>query len=173
MEISILIRQANEGDAERIQELSWSTFHDTFAAFNSPEDMRLYLDNNFSLELISNALKEAGTTFLLAYHNERAVGYAKMKTVERPRMTKDEKALEIERIYVVREYFGKNVGKSLLDTCLQLAKQQGSTVVWLGVWEHNPRAIAFYKKWGFKKFGEHEFVLGTDIQTDWLMKKEL
>ena len=87
--------------------------------------------------------------------------------------TPDEKALEIERIYAVREYIGKNVGKVLLDDCLQWAKQQGSTVVWLGVWEHNPRAIAFYKKWGFEKFGEHKFVLGTDSQIDWLMKREL
>ena len=81
--------------------------------------------------------------------------------------------IEIERIYASKAYLGKHVGKTLMEACLKLAKQGGHNVVWLGVWEHNPRAIAFYEKWGFEKFGSHSFLLGNDLQTDLLMKKNL
>ena len=84
-----------------------------------------------------------------------------------------ELGIEIERIYVRKEYLGKKVGGLLMKKCLELAQQKGYTLVWLGVWEHNAKAIAFYEKWGFEKFGSHAFLLGNDLQTDWLMKKNL
>jgi ribosomal protein S18 acetylase RimI-like enzyme len=81
--------------------------------------------------------------------------------------------LEIERIYVDSKFHGEGIGKSLLDKCIQLARLKNIKTVWLGVWEHNPNAIAFYKKYGFKKFDDHIFLLGRDPQTDWLMSKSV
>jgi ribosomal protein S18 acetylase RimI-like enzyme len=82
-------------------------------------------------------------------------------------------AIEIERIYADKDYVGKNVGKLLMKTCINMAKERGHTFIWLGVWENNPRAIAFYEKYGFEKFGSHPFLLGSDLQTDLLMKKKI
>jgi ribosomal protein S18 acetylase RimI-like enzyme len=96
-----------------------------------------------------------------------------MKMGEIPAGLNSTKTIEIERIYSTQEYIGKKAGKSLMEACLDVAREQDCETIWLGVWEHNPRAIAFYEKWGFEKFGSHPFLLGTDLQTDLLMKKNL
>jgi ribosomal protein S18 acetylase RimI-like enzyme len=101
------------------------------------------------------------------------VGYAKVIINKAIETLKEQSGLEIERIYVDRDFHGKHIGKQLLDKCFETARMNGVHVVWLGVWEHNPKALAFYKKWGFEKFGEHVFMLGNDAQTDWLMKKSV
>ena len=85
----------------------------------------------------------------------------------------DDKALEIERIYVLKEFHGKNVGQILYNKAIEIAKQNKADYVWLGVWEENPRAIAFYKKNGFVEFDKHIFKLGDDEQTDIMMKLKL
>jgi ribosomal protein S18 acetylase RimI-like enzyme len=101
------------------------------------------------------------------------VGYARVRKGHTPSELSSMSALEIERIYVAKEYFGKQLGKYLLDACIHHARKNNDRVIWLGVWEHNPRAISFYRKSGFEKFSEHTFILGTDHQTDWLMMKTL
>ena len=104
---------------------------------------------------------------------EKVVGYAKVKEGKSPKELNSENGIEIERIYTLSEYRGKSVGKLLMQTCIDIALKRGYTEIWLGVWEYNPRAIAFYEKWGFEKFGSHPFLLGNDLQTDLLMKKKL
>ena len=133
--------------------------------------MKSYLEQNFTTSRLALELKEEGTTFFLALHNNSVVGYAKMKKQEQSEDLNEENNIEIERIYSRKEYLGKKVGNSLMEACLNLARQGGYKVIWLGVWEHNPRAISFYEKWGFEKFGSHLFLLGNDLQTDFLMKK--
>lgn len=135
--------------------------------------MKSYLEKNFNPGQLELELKEEGTTYLLAQHGDSVVGYAKMKKQVQPDGLEEENCIEIERIYSTKEYLGKKVGKTLMEACLNLARQRGHKVVWLGVWEHNPRAIEFYEKWGFRKFGSHLFMLGNDLQTDLLMKKIL
>ncbi|HTE12726.1 MAG TPA: GNAT family N-acetyltransferase, partial [Chitinophagaceae bacterium] len=83
----------------------------------------------------------------------------------------DAEAIEIGRIYAVQKTIGLGVGKALMQACIGIAKEKNKQLIWLGVWERNQRAISFYSKFGFEKFGEHDFVLGNDVQTDWLMKK--
>jgi diamine N-acetyltransferase len=168
----ITIRNASPEDAQLLAELSATTFYESFVSFNKEEDMKSYLEQNFTTSRLEHELKEEGTTFLLALHNNSVVGYAKMKKQEQPDLN-EENNIEIERIYSRKEYLGKKVGNSLMEACLDLARQGGYKVVWLGVWEHNPRAISFYEKWGFEKFGTHLFLLGNDLQTDLLMKKNL
>lgn len=173
MNENITIRTASINDAVLLADLGAKTFYDTFMPSNTEEDMRLYLENNFSTEQLERELKEEGTIFIIAETNGDAVGYAKMRRQEEPEGLNESNHIEIERIYSRKEYLGKSVGKTLMEACLRIGKQAGHKVAWLGVWEHNPRAIAFYEKWGFEKFGTHAFLLGKDLQTDILMKKEI
>jgi ribosomal protein S18 acetylase RimI-like enzyme len=173
MSENVTIRTASIKDARLLSYLGAKTFQDTFMSSNTEKDMDLYLAKNFSKEQLERELKEDGTTFIIAEHNGEAVGYAKMRAQEEPEGLNESNQIEIERIYSRKEYFGKAVGKALMGACLNLAMAAGHKVAWLGVWENNPRAISFYEKWGFRKFGTHPFVLGTDLQTDILMKKEL
>ena len=173
MSEKVTIRTATINDARLLADLGAITFHDTFVSFNTEKDMELYLAKNFSTGQLERELKEDGTTFIIAEHNGEAVGYAKMRSPDEPDGLNESNQFEIERIYSRKEYLGKSVGKTLMEACLNIGKEAGHKVAWLGVWEHNPRAISFYEKWGFQKFGTHAFLLGTDLQTDVLMKKEL
>lgn len=173
MNNEIKIRKANHQDVALLCSLGIKTFRDTFEAVNTPEDMKLYLDKNFEPDRIRKEIAENGSVFLLAFEGDEGVGFARIRRGENQEGLNSRNALEIERIYAVKEHHGKQVGKVLMQACLDYAKQQGCDTVWLGVWEHNPRAIAFYDKWGFEKFGSHAFLLGTDLQTDILMKKKL
>jgi diamine N-acetyltransferase len=169
----IKIRKANHLDVDLLINLGIKTFRDTFEAVNTPGDMKLYLDKNFNDERIGREIGEEGSVFFLAFDGDDAVGFARVRRGENQSGLNAQNFLEIERLYAVKEHHGKQVGKVLMQTCLDYSKQQGCDTVWLGVWEHNPRAIAFYEKWGFEKFGAHDFLLGTDLQTDILMKKKL
>jgi len=171
--MNVVIRKANLDDAALIQKLAIKTFRDSFEALNTPENMKLYLEKSFSLEKIQEELSQPETEFLLAYINQQVAGYAKVISNKNNSSLKEQPALELERIYVDQQYIGKDIGKVLMEKCFQIANEKKLKVVWLGVWEHNPRAIAFYRKWGFEKFGEHVFVVGNDPQIDWLMKKTL
>ncbi|HMG94256.1 MAG TPA: GNAT family N-acetyltransferase [Chryseolinea sp.] len=173
MSENIRIRTATINDARLLAELGATTFHDTFKSSNTDEDMKLYLANNFSTEQLESEFKEEGSIFIIAEDKDKAVGYAKMRKAGEPEGLNESNQIEIERIYSSKEYIGKAVGKTLMEACLDIAKKAGHNVAWLGVWEHNPRAISFYEKWGFIRFGTHPFLLGTDLQTDILMKKQL
>jgi len=171
--MKIDIRQGNIDDAESLREFAIRTFKESFEKFNTAENMTLYIDKSLTLDQIREDLKAAGTNFFLAISDNQIVGYTKTNEGPGPKELNKIKTLEIERIYVDRRYHGEGIGKSLFDKCVQLAKLKKIKTVWLGVWEHNPNAVAFYKKCGFKKFGDHIFMLGRDAQTDWLMKKSL
>jgi ribosomal protein S18 acetylase RimI-like enzyme len=167
------IRFATIADAETLALLGAKTFSETFGIHNTVEDMKLYVDKTFTTEQVKKEIEDAATAFIIAHDNDTVVGYAKLKTGKTPKELGATDGIEIERIYSAQEYIGKKVGQSLMQACIELAKSRGHHTLWLGVWEHNPRAIAFYEKWGFKKFGSHPFLLGTDLQTDFLMKKQL
>jgi ribosomal protein S18 acetylase RimI-like enzyme len=164
-------RLATTDDAAILVQIGIKTFQDTFAEFNTEEDMKLYLEKTFTLQQVEHEIKNPTITFILAEHNNQIVGYAKLRADHNPPELSEESAIEIERIYCIKQFIGRNVGKILIEACLDRAKQRRYHVIWLGVWEHNTRAIAFYEKWGFKKFGSHPFLLGTDLQTDLLMKR--
>jgi ribosomal protein S18 acetylase RimI-like enzyme len=167
---SIHVRHASFADIDALATLGASTFAEAFADDNTAADLQSYLDENFSLGQIEAAFKSAGTYFLLAYDEGKLVGYSKLTTPPVPDGL-DDHAMALERIYVVKANWGQQTGKTLLDASLAFAAQQGHPVVWLGVWEHNSRAISFYKKWGFEAFGSQAFKLGSDLQRDILMKR--
>jgi len=171
--MSLIIRQAQPADAADIAALSRQTFYDTFAAFNTKEDMDKFMNESFSMDQLMAELDMPDNTFIAALLEDELVGYAKITESRNPPELGNTNAIEIGRIYAAQKAIGHGIGKALMEECLSLAVLKNKQLVWLGVWERNERAISFYKKFGFEKFGEHDFVLGNDVQTDWLMKKEI
>ena len=169
----ITIRIATIEDAEMIADLSQKTFYDSFAAFNSKENMDKFLNDQFTRELLVQEVGAANNIFLVANDDKDVVGYARLRENNIPPGLGTNQAIEIARIYAVRHSIGKGVGSALMKKCMDIAGEKGYHTVWLGVWEHNLRAIDFYNRWGFVKFGEHDFILGNDVQKDWLMKKDI
>jgi diamine N-acetyltransferase len=166
----IYIRQISIHDLPDLQTIGRKTFAETFEAGNSEENLANYLAEGFSAEKLSAELENACSQFYFAETNGRVLGYLKVNTGEAQTENQDPSALEIERIYVLKEYHGKEVGQKLFQKALSIAHEQNAPYIWLGVWEKNPRAIRFYEKQGFVEFGEHIFQLGDDAQRDVLMK---
>lgn len=135
--------------------------------------MKQYLEEGFSVEKLTAELNDQNSEFYFATSEDKVVGYLKLNFGTSQTELKDENALEIERIYVLKEFHGKSVGQLLYEHAMQVARQKRVDYVWLGVWEENPRAINFYKKNGFVEFDEHVFRLGDDEQTDIMMKLKL
>jgi diamine N-acetyltransferase len=173
MDDSINIRTCTLHDADRIVSLGIKTFRDTFDEVNTAKNMMLYLNQTFTKKKIQKEIAELGSVFFLAEQGGDAIGYARIRTSKIPKELESERPIEIERLYADKRYLGKRVGYLLMSECLNYAREHGFDTVWLGVWEHNARAIAFYEKWGFKKFGEQIFKLGNDPQTDQLMMRKL
>jgi diamine N-acetyltransferase len=170
----IHLRIAGVEYAEILAELSRKTFYESFAPQNTEENMRLYMDEQFTREMQMAEVGAPGRTFILAYVDEEPAGYASMRTTtEKPKGLEGENAIEIVQLYSEQRMIGKGVGPALMQACIDLAREQQFEWIWLGVWEHNHRAQAFYTKWGFERFGEHIFIVGLDAQTDWWMRKKL
>jgi ribosomal protein S18 acetylase RimI-like enzyme len=170
---AINIRPATIEDAATIADLSRSTFYETFAAQNSSKNMDLFLSEQFTWQRLVNEVGSAGNTFLLAYYEGQLSGYVKLRQGELPKQLKKTNALEIARIYASKQFIGKGVGKALMQSSINIAKERNLPVIWLAVWENNERALQFYKNWGFQIIGSQIFLLGHDLQKDWLMKKDL
>jgi ribosomal protein S18 acetylase RimI-like enzyme len=160
-------------EAKRLQHIGRLTFSETFAAVNTEENMNKYLDEEFALSKLKEELNQKNSEFYFAELGNKLIGYSKINVGQAQTEIRDDKALEIERIYVLHEFHGKNVGKILLEKAIKQAIKRKLDYIWLGVWEENPRAIRFYEKNGFKAFDKHIFTLGDDKQTDILMKLTL
>lgn len=160
-------------DILALQKLGRQTFFETYAAGNTEENMRDYLENDFALEKLQSELEEPNTSFYFANLNGENIGYLKLNFDAAQTELKAQNALEIERIYVLEDHQGKKIGQKLYEKALQIATQTKVAYIWLGVWEHNPKAMGFYQKNGFKVFDKHIFKLGDDLQTDFMMKKSM
>lgn len=170
----LTIRYATPKDAEMIADFSRQTFYEAFASQNSKENMEKFMNEQFSRKELIKETKSPGNIFLVAIdHNNDIAGYVRLRENNNPPDLGNIKAIEIARIYAATKFIGKGVGRLLMQKSIDIAKQKNINTLWLGVWEHNQRAIAFYQQWGFEKFGNHVFMLGDDAQTDWLMKKVL
>jgi ribosomal protein S18 acetylase RimI-like enzyme len=167
------IRRATERDAELLAELGATTFCESFAAQNTPENMTAYLASTFGPERQRAELADPRNTFFIAENEGVGIGYAQLRTEKTPACVSDPNAIELVRLYVSSTLQGSGVGARLMDACLTEARQSGYQTIWLGVWQQNTRAQAFYKRWNFSIVGEHVFQLGDDPQTDWLMERSL
>lgn len=135
--------------------------------------MEMFLSEQFTRPRLIKEVSAPENTFLLAYFNKDVAGYVKLRQGEVPKPLKGMRALEVARIYVAKDFIGKGVGKQLMQASIGIAQERDLDVIWLAVWEENSRAYNFYSNWGFEKFGSQVFLLGMDLQKDWLMKKVL
>lgn len=174
-ERSINIRQALVDDAQLLTDLAYTTFWDAFAHHpkNAPDDLNHYMRQAFSFEQTVAELGDENSIFLICELGDEAAGYAKIiiDSIE-PGITA-ERPVELNRLYAHQKHLGQGVGQALMDASLEQAKLEKCDVMWLGVWEFNPRAQRFYEKNGFRVVGKHTFLLGSDPQTDLLMQKEI
>lgn len=170
---NIDITKVTINDIDQIQKIGKQTFYETFSAGNTEENMKKYLDEGFTTEKLTAELNDKNSEFYFATLNNNVIGYLKLNFGLSQTELKDDKALEIERIYVLKEFHGKKVGQILYEKAIQIARETSAAYVWLGVREENPRAINFYKKNGFVEFDKHIFKLGDDEQTDIMMKLQL
>lgn len=168
---NINIRIATDDDAEIIALFSRKTFYDTFAPYNTPANMEKFMHEQFTHSSLVKEVKFPSNQFLLAYADNVLAGYVKLRDGEKPQELQELQALEIARIYVISEMIGKGVGRHLMQHSVHIANQKNKQVIWLAVWEKNKRAFEFYLKWGFEIFNSQVFVLGNDVQKDWVMKK--
>lgn len=171
--MSIIIQRATFSDAELIADMSRETFYDTFAPYNTPANMDKFMSQQFARESLIQEVEEQQGYFFIAYENDRPAGYVRLRDGESYEAFGGKPSLEIARIYLVQSIIGKGIGSTLMRYCMDEAARMNREVIWLGVWEKNERAIRFYQKWGFIKFGEHDFWLGDDRQTDWMMMREV
>jgi GNAT superfamily N-acetyltransferase len=167
----ITIRQATTADAELFTAIARSAFVDTFGKDNTPDDMAQYCADAFSVDIQRRELADDRNRVLLAERDGDVVGYAMLRSASAPDCVADRESIEIARLYSVARVIGTGVGAALMQRCLDIAAERGHRSIWLGVWEHNPRAIAFYERWGFADVGTKSFVLGTDHQTDRIMMR--
>ena len=165
------IRKADRNDANRLSELAEATFRDTFAAVNAAEDMDLHCQSHFSGTIQADEIANPNMITLLGEDEERLAGFAQLRWGATPGCVLARSPAEIQRLYVASRWHGKGVAQHLMNACIAEMKDRGSDVVWLGVWERNPRAIAFYKKCGFAEVGAHVFAVGRDPQRDVIMAR--
>lgn len=170
---SVRIRRATPADAALLAELSATSFHQAFDGSSKQENVDGYVNAAFNSAQLARELNDPQATFMIAELGEQAVGYFKLVAGEIPDCVREVNAIELSRIYVRQEFIANKIGAALMQKALDEARAQGHQAIFLGVWEHNTRAQAFYHKWGFTRVGAHIFQMGDDAQTDWWMERPL
>ncbi|MGB3259690.1 GNAT family N-acetyltransferase [Paenisporosarcina sp.] len=167
------IKKCTIEDLRELQKISVETFTETFKDQNSPEHLNAYLKRAYNLEQLEQELANRSSQFFFVYLNQEVAGYLKVNTDEAQSEAMGADSLEVERIYVKKNFQKHGLGKQLLNKALEIAHEQKKKKIWLGVWEENENAIAFYQKKGFVQTGAHSFYMGDDEQVDLIMTKTL
>lgn len=169
----IHITPCRQEEIPQLRQMAESTFVDAFGAKNTPEDMAEYTAKAFSLFHIQEEYDHPDSHFFFARKDETPIAYLKLNFNEAQSELKEANGMEIERIYVESTYQGQGIGAQLFDFAWDMAVKRGIEYVWLGVWDQNPGAIRFYERQGFEAFSQHSFLLGKDLQTDILMRRDV
>ena len=167
------LRPCTIADLEVLVNLGRRTFIKAFEKDNKPEDFKEYLDSAFGEERLLKELQDINSAYYFINMDSSLVGYIKLNENEAQSDIKDINSIELERIYVLSEFQGQGIGEWILAQVISMAKAKNRSYVWLGVWEHNPKAIKFYQRLGFYKFGSHPYFIGNDEQTDWLLRLDI
>jgi ribosomal protein S18 acetylase RimI-like enzyme len=171
--MTINIKHCNLEDLHKLQEISYETFNETFKDQNSPENMNAYLERAFNLKQLEKELSNISSQFCFIYFNNEVAGYLKVNTNDAQSEEMGDESLEIERVYIKTKFQRHGLGKYLLNKAMEIALELNKKKIWLGVWEKNENAVAFYKKMGFVQTGAHSFYMGDEEQTDFIMTKIL
>lgn len=164
--VDVRIREAGPGDAAVFTELGARTFRDTYAADTDPDDLDAFVESTFRVELQAAELRDPLNLHLLAEVDGSPVGFAVVREEAPPLELPGARPLLLSYIYVDRPFLGSGIGAALMSRCVEGAREQGRDVLWLGVWERNERAIAFYERWGFAHVGEMPFSFGSETHRD-------
>ena len=167
---NFVIKECSLEDIENVKYISEKTFYETFSEDNTEENMENYLKENFSYDKMTSEISNTYSKFYIVESNDEVVAYMKINFDKAQTEEGYDNTLEVQRIYVLEDFKGKRIGKALIQKAIEIGKESNVDYLWLGVWEHNIKAIGFYEKLGFKKFDTHIFKLGDDEQVDHLMK---
>ncbi|WP_337031737.1 GNAT family N-acetyltransferase [Paenibacillus illinoisensis] len=171
--MTIKITKCSCEDLLTLQKISIDTFHDTFKDQNTPENMEAYLAKAFHSEQLERELANPSSDIYFVYFNDELAGYLKVNVNDAQSEKMGKEFLEIERIYIRSPFQNHGLGKVLLNKAIEIAMEKNKSKVWLGVWEKNRKAIAFYNKMGFIQTGAHSFYMGDEEQIDFIMSKTL
>jgi diamine N-acetyltransferase len=171
--MTVKIKRCTLNDLRTLQEISYETFNETFKDQNSTENMNAYLERAFNLKQLEKELSNNSSQFFLIYLNDDIAGYLKTNTNDAQSEEMGDHSLEIERIYIKKKFQKHGLGKDLLNKAIEIAIERNKQKIWLGVWEKNENAIAFYKKMGFVQTGIHSFYMADEEQVDFIMTKTL
>jgi ribosomal protein S18 acetylase RimI-like enzyme len=165
-----VIRKAEIGDAEALSSLARRTFDETFSPTNSEENMRVYMDAHFFPARQREEIADPLRSIYIAWHGAKAVGFLSLYEGEPEVCIKTRPTIELSRIYVDSAWHGTGLARELTDLAFSIARKKGCSSIWLGVWEHNLRALKFYYKMGFMRVGSHVFMMGNDPQNDFVLE---
>ncbi|KAB5488779.1 MULTISPECIES: GNAT family N-acetyltransferase [Flagellimonas] len=171
--MAIIFRICTEDDLHALVKISKETFVAAFEKDNDPDDFKAYIQKAFDPQKLASELSDEDTYFYFLEEEGVLLGYFKLNIGRAQTDVHDMDSMEIERIYVLESHQGKRIGTLMLQEIINLAKRLDKSYIWLGVWEHNPKAIRFYQRNHFQKFGEHPYYIGNDKQTDWLLRLDL
>ena len=173
MNPTFIIREVEPAELTVLEDISRKTFYETFIHYNSEENMQHYLNEHMNADKLKKEFAGNDSKFYFIVQNGTPVGYLKLNFRNAQTEPVGNDAMEIERIYVLKEYQGQSAGQHLFDHSMAVAKENHMKHIWLGVWEYNKKAMNFYAKNGFEEFGDHTFMLGNDGQRDLLMRREV
>jgi len=171
--MTIEIRKCTLEDLSTLQKMSIETFRDTFEDHNTAEDLQNYLERAYNTEQLRTELLNTDSAFYFIYYNNELTGYLKININEAQTESNGADFLEVEKIYIRTDFKGKGIGTALIQKATELASKYRKNKIWLGVWEQNFAAIAFYERLGFVQTSNHTFFMGDKEQTDFIMTKEL
>ena len=171
--MSITIRACTSNDLHRLQEISIETFTDTFGNDNEPEHLNAYLERAYNLPQLEQEMAHTCSQFFFAHLGGELAGYLKVNTEDAQSEEMGADAFEVERIYVLKHFQKAGLGRQMMEKAIELAKTQNKKSIWLGVWEKNENAIAFYERMGFVRAGTHSFYMGDEEQVDYIMVKSV
>ncbi|CAM4135019.1 GNAT family N-acetyltransferase [Zobellia nedashkovskayae] len=168
--MQLRLQKCTTADVKLLSKISKQTFSDAFEKDNDAVDFKKYLELAFSHDTLLNQLKNKDSSFYFVYKGVNLTGYFKLNENEAQTDLKSKQYIELERIYVLHDYQSMGIGMWILNESKKIAQDKLKKFLWLGVWEENKKAITFYKKHGFSKFGTHPYYVGNDKQTDWMMR---
>jgi len=167
------LHQCSVADVDELRAVSIETYTDTFGEFNSDENMRIYLEDAYNRDKLLAELAETNSQFYFLKENNETVGYFKLNVGDAQTEYIGDNLLEVERIYVRTAFLRNGYGTKLIQTAEEIARELGVNGMWLGVWEHNQRALNFYSKMGFRHISQHSFFMADDEQIDLIYYKDL
>ena len=169
----IEVRPARKEELSLLRKVAIETFIETFAEFNTPENMEAVLKEAYDADTLEREWREEGSVCYLAWEGNNLIGFVRLRLNDEAEDRLGKNTIELQRLYVHPAHQGKKTGSLLMKRVVDYSSKQGYDWIWLGVWERNYKAQEFYAKWGFERFSEHTFQMGDDPQVDWLLRKRV